>query len=82
MQKFLFAYKNGHHYYVLESLYTHQIFRMPLSIMVNGDHLINEYWECPQSEKICILKMKFNDQNNSEVVNCFYVKSQQSLCPT
>ena len=42
--------ENEHHYHVLESLHTHQIFRMPLSIMVNGDHRINEYWECPQSE--------------------------------
>ena len=52
---------------------------MPPCIMVNGDHLINEYWECPQSEKICILNMKFNDQNISEVVNCFSEKSAKSL---
>ena len=79
IQIFLFTYKNEYHHYVLESLYTPQIFRMPLSIMVNGDHLINEYWECPESEKICILKMKFNDQNISEVVNCFSEKSAKSL---
>ena len=30
MKNLLFTYKNEHHYYVLESLYTHQIFRMPL----------------------------------------------------
>ena len=65
--------------YVLESIYTHQKFRMPLCIMVNGDHLINEYWECPHSEKICIVKIKFNDQNISEVVNCFSEKSAKSL---
>ena len=47
--------------------------------MVNGDHLLNEYRECPQSEKICTLKMKFNDQNISEVVNCFSEKSAKSL---
>ena len=52
---------------------------MPLCLMVNGDPLINEYWECPQSEKICILKMKFNDQNIPEVVNCFSEKSAKSL---
>ena len=52
---------------------------MPVYIMVNGDHLINEYWECPQLEKICILKMKFNDQNIPEVVNCFSEKSAKSL---
>ena len=51
---------------------------MPLCIIVNGDHHINEYWECPQSEKIFILKMKFNDQNISEVVNCFSEKSAKS----
>ena len=79
MQNFLFTYKNEHHYYVLESLYTQQIFRMPLCLMVNGDPLINEYWERPQSEKICILKMKFNDQNIPEVVNCFSEKSAKSL---
>ena len=79
MQNFLFTYKNEHHYYVLKSLVTHQIFRMPLCIMVNGDHLINEYWECPQSEKICILNVKFNEQNISEVVNCFSEKSAKSL---
>ena len=47
--------------------------------MVNGDHLINEYWNCSQSEKICILKMKFNNQNISEVVNCFSEMSTKSL---
>ena len=79
MQFFLFTYENEHHCYVLESIDTHQIFWMPLCIMFDGDHLINEYWECPQSEKICILKIKFNDQTISEVVNCFSEKSAKSL---
>ena len=51
MQNFLFTYKNEHHYYVLESLYTHQIFRMPISILVNGDHLLNEYLEFPELQE-------------------------------
>ena len=69
MKKLLLTYKNEHYYYVLESLYTQQIFIMPLCILVNDYHLLNEYWECPQSEKMCTLKIEFN-----EVVNCFSEK--------
>ena len=81
MPKFMFAYKYEHHYCnVLESLYTPQIFKIPLCILVNGDHLLNEYWECPtQAEKIGIFKMRFNDQNISQFVNCFSEKSAKSL---
>ena len=79
MPKFMFAYKYEHHYCnVIESLYTPQIFKIPLCILVNGDHLLNEYWECPQSEKMCSLKMKFYNQNIPEVVNCFSEKSTRS----
>ena len=51
---------------------------MPLCILVNGDHLLNEYWEWPQSEKMCILKMKLNYPNIPEVVNCLSKKSVTS----
>ena len=79
MQKFSLTYIYEHHHYLLNSLYTHQIFRMLLCILVNGDHLLNEYWPCPQSEKMCILKMEFNDHNIPEVVNCFLMSLQSLL---
>ena len=60
--------------YLSESLYIHQIFRIPLCILVNGDYLLNELWEFPQAEIIGNIKMKLIEQKIPTVVNCFFWK--------